>query len=282
MLAHVDEPDEIKELRGQDAETRAKRTNELVAYYQDVVNECSRMRKEALAELVAQGRSQPQLAALLGMTRARVGQLLSTATRVERPERALLGNGSLTIAIGGKPEGPRINGSTMISVESTGAADLIADAAAAYGLKATREAVPPPGMVLLNRSNLVVIGSPRLLPLVGQVLESDGNLGFGQTAQGWYLTELANGKIHRSPSDHGQPVDYAYIGRLPRPDGKGTFLYLAGIHAMGTLGAASYLTSNVEELYAAVRNRRWSTLVECRYDPDTREIQSVDRITEIY
>lgn len=278
----MDEPDEIKELSGQNAETRAKRTNELVAYYQDVVNECSRMRKEALAELVAQGKTQQQLAALLGMTRARVGQLLSTGTRVERAERALLGTGALTIAVGGKAEGPRVNGSTMMSVEAAGAADLIADAAAVYGLKATREAVPPPGMVRLNRTNLVVIGSPRLLPLVGQVLESDGNLGFDHSAQGWYLTEPAKDKIHRSPSDRGQPVDYAYIGRLPRPDGKGTFLYLAGIHAMGTLGAASYLTSNIEELYTTVKNRRWSTLVECRYDPDTRVIKSVDRITDIY
>lgn len=282
MLTTVDDPPEIKELRSSDAETRAQRTNELVAYYQDAVNECSRMRKEALAELVDKGWSQPQLAALLGMTRARVGQLLSTGPRIERPERALLGTGALTIAIGGKPEGPRINGSTMLSVESAGAADLITDTAAAYGLRATRETVPPPGMVRLNRPNLVVIGSPRLLPLVGQVLESDSKLGFGHGAQGWYLTDQAKDQVHRSPSDRGEPTDYAYIGRLPRPDNKGSFLYLAGIHAMGTLGAATYLTNNIEELYAVVKNRRWSTLIECHYDPDTRVVRSVDRLTDIY
>ena len=49
------------------------------------------------------------------------------------------------------------------------------------------------------------------------------------------------GEEFHSPSDKGEPVDYGYIGRLPRPDGRGTFLYLAGIHAMGTLGVTQYL-----------------------------------------
>ena len=38
------------------------------------------------------------------------------------------------------------------------------------------------------------------------------------------------------------------MGRLPRPDGKGTFLYLAGLHAPGTLGAASYVVNNLADL----------------------------------
>jgi hypothetical protein len=278
----VDEPQDLRELRDRDAGTRAKLGGERAAYYQDLAAEFSRIRKEAVGELAADGMTQQEIATFLGMTRARVGQLLSTGPRVECPERALLGTGAITIAIGGKPEGPRTNGSTMISVESSRAADLVADAAESYGLKAVRETVPPPGMVQLNRPNLVVIGSPRLLPLVGQVLGSDSNLGFGQGAQGWYLTEHAKGKTHRSPSDQGEPTDYGYIGRLPRPDGKGTFLYLAGIHAMGTLGAATYLTENIVELYSTVRNRRWSALIECRYNPDTRAIGATDRITEIY
>ncbi|MGQ0776583.1 MAG: sigma-70 family RNA polymerase sigma factor [Pseudonocardiales bacterium] len=268
------------ELAEADAETRARRASELVTYHQEASAEFSRMRREALAELVAEDWTHKDLAKLLGMTRARIGQLLSSGPQ---PERALLGAGTLTIAIGGKPEGPKptTSISTMISEESSRAYDLIAETAASFGLSAVREVIPPNGHTLrLNRPNLVVIGSPRLLPLVQQVLEADRNLGFSSGGQGWYLTERAT--IHRSPSDRGEPADYGYIGRLPRTDGRGTFLYLAGIHAMGTLGAATYLTDNLDSLYPRVKNRRWSVLIECRYDPDTRAIESTEPLTQLY
>lgn len=278
----MDEPDdELEKLQtaSDDKLTQAKRASELVTYHQEHGAEASRVRRELLSELVADGYSQGDLARELGMTRGRVGQLLSSGPKVER---ALLGTGALTVAVGGKWEAQKVNPSAVISAEALAAYQLIADAAAGYDLRAEYEVVPPPGMVRLNRPNLVVLSSPRLLPLVGQVLEADANLGFGSGGQGWYLTEQATGKIYRSPSDSGEPADYGYIGRLPRPDGKGTFLYIAGIHAMGTLGAAHYLTNHIDELYQEVKNRRWSALIECRYDADSRVIESAERITPVY
>jgi hypothetical protein len=271
--------DELDELARADPARRAKRASELVAYHQDVVGELSRVRREALNELVSQGKTHRELAELLGMTRARVGQLLSSGPKIER---ALLGTGALTVAVGGKWEAQKANPSAVISAEALAAYQMIANTATSYGLSSAHEVVPPPGMVRLNRPNLIVIGSPRILPFVAQVLEADSNLGFDCGAQGWYLTEQARRLIHRSPSDKGESADYAYIGRLPRPDGRGTFLYLAGIHAMGTLGAATYLTSNMEDIYQQVKNRNWSTLIECKYDPDSKAIESAERITEIY
>lgn len=269
----------LRELGDADAETRARRTSELLVGHQDLVGELSRMRREALDELVAKGQTHKQLADLLGMSRARVGQLLASGPK---PERALLGTGALTVAVGGKWEAQKPSGAqgAVISTEALAAYHTLAEAADNYGLKAEYEVVPPPGLVHLNRPNLIVIGSPRLLPLVGQVLESDSNLGFGSGAQGWFLTE--RGTIRRSPSDGGAAADYAYLGRIPRPDSRGTFLYLAGIHAMGTLAAARYLVNNLEEIYREVKNRRWSILIECMYDPDSRAIESVERITPIY
>lgn len=273
----MSEVEKLEELSQADALTRLVKANEWIDQYQELSPEYSRMRREALAELIAEGMSRRELAEKLGKTRARVGQLLTIGPH---PARALLGLGSLAIAVGGKPEGPRRNPSTVISAEAMAARELIADTARGYGLDVTHEIVDPPGMVDLNRPNLVVIGSPRLLPFVAQVLAADTHLGFGSGKQGWYLTEGET--IYRSPSDSGESADYAYIGRLPRPDSKGTFLYLAGIHAMGTLGAATYLCSHAEELYEQVKNRRWSVLIECRYDPDSRAIQSTEPITTIY
>jgi hypothetical protein len=276
-----DLPEELRALETADEETRLKLASELVTRYQHWMSEASRIRRETLAALVEDGRSQGDLAKILGTSRARIGQLLISGPR---PERALLGAGPLTVAIGGKHEGPKPSGSgsTMISREAASAFQLLAEAADSCGLSATQEIVPPPGHTLrLNRPNLIVLGSPRILPLVTQVLDSDPNLGFSSGARGWYLTE--GEKIHRSPSDSGIPADYGYLGRLPRTDSKGTFLFIAGIHAMGTLGAVTYLVNNLDSLYQEVKRGRWSTLVETRYDPDDpHKIQSVERITPIY
>lgn len=270
----------LADLAEADATERVQRTSEEFAAQQEVVGELSRLRREGLEELVAQGLTHQQIADKIGiLSRARVGQLLATGPK---PERALLGTGALTVAVGGKPEAdPRTSTpSAMVSEEMSKARDLITDTADAYGLKAVQEIVRPKQMVNLNRPNLIVMGSPRIVPVVGQSLAADDNLGFGSDAQGWYLTERDT--IYRSPCDNGEPIDYAYIGRLPRPDTKGTFLYLAGIHAMGTVGAAKFLADNLPDLYATVRNKRWSVLVETRYDDDTREVTSTQRLTKIY
>ncbi len=145
------------------------------------------------------------------------------------------------------------------------------------------EVVPPPGHVHLNRPNLIVLTSPRLLPFLGQVMEADPHLRFRADEQGWYVRDESAGVDYRSPRDRGETADYGYVGRLPRPDGKGTFLYLAGTHAQGTLGAAQYLAQNLGELYKELKNRRFSTLVRAHYNTDDpRKIVSTERFTPLY
>jgi hypothetical protein len=114
------------------------------------------------------------------------------------------------------------------------------------------------------------------------VLASDPNLGFAHDDRGWLLVDHATDTTYRSPMDDGEPGDYAYLGRLPRIDGRGAFLYLAGIHAPGNSGAVHYLESHVEELYGEVRTGRFSTLIACRFDPATRQVTSSERVTPIY
>jgi hypothetical protein len=144
------------------------------------------------------------------------------------------------------------------------------------------EVIGPPGLVNLNRDNLVVICGPRLSPIIAQVLASDPNLGFAQDERGWFLVDHATGTTYRSPRDDGEPADYAYLGRLPRIDGRGTFLYFAGIHAPGNSGAMHYLEGHLEELYGEVRTGRFSTIIACRFDPDTRQVTSSERVTPLY
>jgi len=269
-------------LEDADARTRFLRANELVNETQDELTELLRIRREAAIELVDSGHSQTELGRWSGMSRARIGQLLASGPQ---PERILLGAGSnVTVAIGGKAEAnsaAAASTNAMISNEAAKAYDLIADLCSTYGLRTQRETVPPPGLVRLNRPNLIVIGSPKVLPIVGQVIEADPNYGFEQSGSGWHLVDHQDGLTFKSPAEKGESCDYAYLGRLPRPDGKGNFLYLAGIHAMGTHVAAQYLVDNIDSLYTTVKNRNWSLLIEGCYDQDSREITSTKPLRDV-
>ncbi len=264
----------------QDPRERARVANKLIEEYQAAVAELSDVRRETLRELLASGMSQIAIAEMLDMSKSRVSQLLSAGTR---PERTFLGTGTLTVAIGGKIETGKPQPGGVVSAEAFGAYELLADLARSVGLDSKYEVVPPPGLVDLNRPNLIVLTNPRLLPFLSQVMGADPHLGYAVDDGGWYLVDKTTGTEYRSPMDQGETSDYAYVGRLPRPDGKGTFLYLAGTHAPGTLAAAHYVVDNITELHKDLKNRRFSLIVVCDYDAkDRKKILSAKPLTPIY
>jgi hypothetical protein len=263
-----------------DPRERARAVNKLIDEYQTAVAELSDIRRETLRELLADGMSQIAIADMLDMSKSRVSQLLSAGTR---PERTFLGTGTLTVAIGGKVEAGKPQPGGVVSAEAFSAYELLADLARSVGLDSKYEVVPPPGLVDLNRPNLIVLTNPRLLPFLSQVMGADPHLGYAVDDDGWYLIDKTTGTDYRSPMDRGEPSDYAYVGRLPRPDGKGTFLYLAGTHAPGTLAAAHYVSDNIVDLHRDLKNRRFSTIIVCEYDPkDRKKIISAKPVTPIY
>jgi hypothetical protein len=224
--------------------------------------------------------SQIAIAEMLDMSKSRVSQLLAAGTR---PERTFLGTGTVTVAIGGKVESGKPQPGGVVSAEAFSAYEILADLARSVGLDSKYEVVPPPGLVDLNRPNLIVLTNPRLLPFLSQVMGADPHLGYAVDDKGWYIVDKTTQTEYRSPMDRGEAADYAYVGRLPRPDGKGTFLYLAGTHAPGTLAAAHYVASNIVELHRELKNRRFSTVIVCEYDPkDRKKILTVKPLTPIY
>lgn len=260
---------------------RAKAAHSLIDQYQEAIAELSRVRRLSIETLLESGMTQTQVAEMLGMSRSRMSQLLSAGVR---PERAFLGAGKLTVAIGAKLEANRRDPGGMLSVEAFAAYELLAGAARAVGLDAAYEVVPPPGLVHLNRPSLIVLTNPRLLPFLSQVMEADPHLRYVLDEDGnWYLVDVTTGIEYRSKRETGDASDYGYVGRLPRPDGKGTFLYLAGTHAQGTLGAAHFVTTNLSDLYKEVKTRRFSAIIECKFDPkEQRKVISTERVTPLY
>jgi hypothetical protein len=263
-----------------DPAERAQQIGSLIDEHQAAIAELSRLRRVALEDLQAAGMSQTQIANLLDMSKGRVSQLLTAG---QKPERAFYGTGALTVAIGAKREANRVDPSDILSVESFAAFELLAESARKTGLDASFEVVPAPGNVHLNRPNLVVLTNPRLLPFLSQIMEADPYIRYAQDGKGWFLTDISTGTEYRSPRDNGESADFGYVGRLPRPDGKGTFLYLAGTHAPGTYGAAQYVVKNLSQLYKDLKGRRFSAIIRYEFEPGNQiKLRTVDAVTPIY
>ncbi|MEU3860486.1 sigma-70 region 4 domain-containing protein [Streptomyces sp. NPDC028722] len=275
--------DDMEQVSGiKDPVDRAKATIDLMARYQSRVNELSRIRREAIEEAQAAGMTQAEIATRLGVSRGRVGQLASAGPP---PERAFFGTDLVTVSVAGMYEagkGPEQNPSEVVTREDLNNFEHLRKLVTGMKLDAQYEVIPPAGIVNLNRNNHVVICGPRRSPIVAQVLEGDDNLRF-QKDTAWHVVDQVAGKEYRSPLDEdGTAGDVGYLGRLPRLDGKGTFLYIAGIHAIGASGVVHYLENNLAELYREVRTRRFSTLISCRYDPQTLEVLESRRVTPLY
>lgn len=258
---------------------RARRAGKLQDQLAMASKEVSRVRREAIEELLLDGMSQTKLATELGMSRGRIGQLVASGPP---PERAFFGDDRLTVAMGGKLEQKAKNPGAVLTTADFSTFQTLKELAITLQLDADAEIIPVGGFVRLNRPNLVAICGPRLSPLLGQILESDPILAFEEDSDGWYLVDRQTDTVYRSPMDSGESKDIAYFGRLPRPDGRGTFVYMAGIHAAGPAGVVHYLSSKLGEVYREVKQRRFSTLIEHEFDATANKVISSKRLTPLY
>jgi hypothetical protein len=272
--------DELERVRATtDPLKRVRLATDAVGVYQEAIAELGRLRRDAVEQLRGEGLTLTEIAKRAGVSRARLSQL-GTAPRA--PERVLLSAGApVTIAVDTKKDAER--GGIAVPQEHTAALETLAKTARRLGLDmGDTEYIVPPGLLDLNRDGLVVVCGPRNAPMIGQMLASDDRYGFGNDDAGWYLIDRSTGEKFRSPEDEGEPGDYAYLGRLPRPDGQGHWLYMAGIHASGGAGAATYFDREVTNLFQTVRNNRWSCLVRCEYEPETHGVLHAELAAPIH
>lgn len=260
---------------------RARVAHALVTRTQDYSSRAQAVRNASMNEVLRVGEmTSTQLAAELGISKGRVSQL----TKGAPPERLFLGSGKVTVALAEKQEdgAAKAKPGPVIATEDVQTYERLRTLAGEVGLEAGWERIPLGGNIRLNRSDLVVICGPRLSPLIEQILEGDPNLRFARDDRGWYLIDRNTETVYRSPMDEGGDRDIAYFGRLPRPDGRGTFLYIAGIHARGSGGVVHWLNQELTNAHRELKQRRFSTLISSRFDPETLEIQESQRITPFY
>jgi hypothetical protein len=171
----------------------------------------------------------------------------------------------------------------FVAVEDSATGQRLSALANSRRLPTDVEYIPLSGDIDLNRDALVVVCGPKTSPITAAALSADPRLDFAVGPDGrWGLTDRRTGRTITSPSDDPeQPLaaDVAYLGRLPRPDRAGTFLLIAGVHAIGSLGVAHYLAEHATELYDQVGDDPFSMIVGCEFDAATCTITSARALT---
>jgi hypothetical protein len=247
---------------------------------QQEVTELARLRRRVVQDLHAQGLSYAQIAAKAGLSRGRIHQIRHTGPA---PEGAFLGSGAVTVATPLRRDDER--GRTVVAVDDVSSGKRLEDLARSYGLAVTSEHVPVSGEIDLNRDGLVIVCGPRMSQDMWNTYAQDPVLRWEKAEDGpWTVVDRLTGTVHRSgqDSDPARPYDIGYLGRLPRPDGKGSLLAIAGIHTQGSLGVVQLLVSELNSLWGQVGDRRFSTLVGVEYDPETSEPRSVELVCPLY
>jgi hypothetical protein len=115
----------------------------------------------------------------------------------------------------------------------------------------------------------VAICGPKSSHVTAEAISADPYLSFEPDDDGrWVITDRASGDVFVSPADTGDPAqDIAYIARLQRHSR--VLLIVAGVHALGSVGAVEYLRRNLAGLYTAVGDAPFSLVVTSRFDGTT-------------
>ncbi|MEK8141614.1 sigma-70 family RNA polymerase sigma factor [Streptomyces sp. M10(2022)] len=252
---------------------------------QDYGNEFQAVRNEAMNETLRMGQlNSTQLASELGISKGRVSQLAKGAP----PERLFLGSGKVIVALAEKLEdGNDKDGKKkaiqgpVIATEDVQTYERLRDLAEDVGLEISFERIP---LAATSGSTATTSWS---FAALGYRLSSNRSLKATPPAVRQGRGRLAPHRPqHRPglplPMDRGMNSDIAYFGRLPRPDGKGTFLYVAGIHARGSGGVVHWLNHELANVHRELKARRFSTLISSRFDPETLEIVESEQIAPFY
>ncbi|UBU10064.1 hypothetical protein [Nonomuraea gerenzanensis] len=270
---------------------RAKAVGREQSRLSGLIDELAGIRREAIDEMLRGGMSQADVARELGVTRSRLNKLVTTGPG---PERALLvpkprAGALLTLAVVEKQESTHARPSVLVTTRA--AVAQLERLAGEMGLETevamVREGI---GYIDLNRDNLAVLVGPRISPLIAQAITADPVIKWRRIAdtENWLLTNARENVEYRSDFDERDAAStdprtcYAHIGRIRRPDGEGSFLYLGGAHGPGTAGAVDFFIRNVADLWQRAHRNLWSAVVKVTASPDGKNLLGAELATPIY
>ncbi|QXJ22793.1 sigma-70 family RNA polymerase sigma factor [Actinomadura graeca] len=267
-IAQIDDPYEL-----------LRAATERLADAQQEVTELARLRRRLIQELHAQGMSYAQIAHAAGLSRGRIHQIRHTGPA---PEGAFLGAGEVTVVTPLRPD--PASDRTYVALDDLKTGQRLGNLARTFDLIVNTDHVGLDGEVDLDRAGLLVICGPRMSPAMHEAYGKDPVLEWKRDDAGWLLRDTRTGAEHRSGQEDEPPrlYDVGYLGRLPRPDGNGSFLAIAGIHPEGSLGVVHLLTTDIGSLWGQVGDDRFSVVVGTEYSADTHEPVRTELLTPIY
>lgn len=177
------------------------------------------------------------------------------------------GPGPVTVAVPLRPGLGRAL--PVIASEDALAAERMGELLAGLGLTTQSLRIPVDGG-WTPRGDVVAICGPKSSSVTARVLDADPHLRFGRdNADHWVIEDKASGRVLRSPLDDDLDAsqDISYIGRLPV--GSQTMFVVAGIHALGSLGAVHYLVHHHAEVYAEVGDACFSMVVRSSHQGES-------------
>lgn len=242
-----------------DPVTQARHATELITLYQQRSTELARLRRDAINRAVHdQGLTYSAVAAQLGLSKGRVSQIRSSAPPAER---GLFGVGPLTLATPVRRMTGRAGG--VVAVEDATAVEGMTALLESLGFHVVPYRIPADG-VWTPTPDAVAICGPKSSLVTAEAMEADPFLSFAPDESGWWVLRERDGQTFTSPMDQGDPdADIAYVARLPY---RGSHLFvIAGVHALGSVGAVDYLTEHARELHAQVGDGPFSLVVSSRF-----------------
>jgi hypothetical protein len=256
--------DEFESVRAEaDPLRQARRATDLLGAYQQRSVELARLRRDAINRTVHErGMTYAAVADAIGLSKGRITQIRQSAPPTER---AFFGVGPVTVAI---PE-RRIDDRPfpVLSAEDTQSAQLLTELLDDLNFAVVPARVPPEGGWLAPDGDVVAICGPKSSPTIAQVLEADPVLRFEQDDDGdWFIADRTTGETWRSGMDQtpSQAADVAYVGRTPHRGGY--LLVIAGVHAIGSLGAVTWLREHLAELHSTTEGKAFGMVIGSTYD----------------
>ena len=241
---------------------RGQRATRLLTIYQQRAVELARLRRAAIEEAHRErGLSYTEIAEAFGITKGRITQIRDSAPQ---PERAFFGVGPVSIGV---PYRYRVTDRErpLIAAEDAQTGEQLEHLLTSLALAVSRYQIEPDRAEPPAGDTIVVCG-PKSAEIAADLMARDPALRMIEKLGRWFVEDVRAGGLIGSPADDDPPQDgdIAYLARH-QVDGR-IVVHIAGVHAIGSLGAAHYLTGHLAELFTQAGAQSFSAVIRSTFD----------------